>query len=181
MINMFRKKTNLERYAKDELDRLLASCSKDGYAMQKAVNRNIMQCVTAFCKERHSGSSAAYSSDMLNRLLNWLPLQVITKEDIFDESGQCNRCFALFKEGDKYKYTHQRVFELEGEGVPFNNSLSSAYVELPFYPPVRPDYVVIHKECHDYTQGTACNRDCRHCANAKSVNGVDNDRTSKGK
>ena len=57
--------SNLYKWAKAELDRLLIGCEeaegRDGLEMQKQINKDILDIVKVFCTQGHSGTTASYT------------------------------------------------------------------------------------------------------------------------
>lgn len=75
---------NLLEWAKKELDLL----NKDNDGMQKMMNKNILDILEVFCDQGHSGFSASYLTNILNRLMDWKPLSPLTGAD--DEWHECS-------------------------------------------------------------------------------------------
>jgi hypothetical protein len=98
-------------YAKDELDRIGMTADGDEY---NAMMRNhILHMVKEFNKEGHSGFSANYAIQCLNKLLRFEPLSPLTGEDsewidvssLGDEPSWRNkRCSRVFKDADGKAY-----------------------------------------------------------------------------
>jgi hypothetical protein len=98
---------SLLHYAKDELDRIGMTADGDEY---NAMMRNhILHMVEEFSKEGHSGFSANYAINCLQKLLRFEPLSPLTGED--SEWGdvshlgdsphyQNKRCSSVFKDKD---------------------------------------------------------------------------------
>lgn len=155
----------LELFAKQELDRILSKCPKnsDDYDMQKRVNDDIMELVTRFAHQGHSGFSASYVIPMLSRLLDYKPLSPLTGEDDeWNEPYKClgtttqqnKRCPAVFKDidADGNVSTHYLDFYIfsDNGGVTWFSSLSmekklglSREIKFPFTVPKEPTKIYI--------------------------------------
>lgn len=149
--------SELEVFAKQELDRILSNCPKnsDDYNMQKHVNDNIMELISRFAQQGHSGFSASYVIPRLSRLLDYKPLSPLTGEDDeWDEPYKClgvttqqnRRCPAVFKDidADGNVSTHYLDFYIfsDNGGVTWFSSLSmekklglSREIKFPFTVP----------------------------------------------
>lgn len=100
--------SNLEEYAKKELDKIVATCGKDEEAirLQKEINKNIMEIVKAFAAGNHSGFTGLYVINIIEKLLRFEPLTPLTGEkgewiDVGEGVLQNNRCYNVFKENGK--------------------------------------------------------------------------------
>lgn len=65
--------SNLIEFAKNELKILEDSCKDDteGLKMQQAIDKNILDIIEMFSKQGHSGSTAMYTINMLDKLLSY--------------------------------------------------------------------------------------------------------------
>jgi hypothetical protein len=98
---------SLLQHAKDELDQIGMTADGDEY---NAMMRNhILHMVEEFSKEGHSGFSANYAINCLQKLLRFEPLSPLTGEDSEWESVrhlgddphyQNKRCSRVFKDKD---------------------------------------------------------------------------------
>ena len=98
---------SLYEFAKSELSKLEIDTDDK---MQPIIHDCILESIEAFSKPDHSGTSAAYTADLLLRLLNWKPITSLTGND--DEwndirsygepstSWQNKRCSSVFKDED---------------------------------------------------------------------------------
>lgn len=96
----------LLEYAKSELNRI----GKDKDGMQEMINEDILQIIKIFVEQGHSGFSASYEINVLERLLRFKPLSQLTGEE--DEWNECScgragirtfqnkRCSSVFKDVD---------------------------------------------------------------------------------
>lgn len=101
-----KQESNLVKFARNELDRLLAKCgdeNSESYAMQKYMNDEILEMVKTFSEQDHSGCSASYALNMLKRLLDWKPIQSLTGED-----AEWNDCCWTMDNGKKKVFQNRR-------------------------------------------------------------------------
>lgn len=137
-------------WAKKELDLL----NKDNDEMQALMNRNLLEILEVVSKQGHSGFSASYLRNALNRLLDWKPLTPLTGED--DEWSDCSygdkvleqnkRCSAVFRknrDNSTAYYIHGKVFSDNGGITWFTNSKSKIPVKFPFKVPSESEKVYI--------------------------------------
>lgn len=94
-------------FAESELDRIgMTADSED--EMNVAMREHILRMVQAFADEGHSGFSANYAVNCLEKLLRYQPLSPLTGEDdewteVGDGVYQNKRCGRVFKEnGEAY-------------------------------------------------------------------------------
>jgi len=107
--------SNIIEYAKSELDRIGMTEDGDEY---NAMGRNaILELVEKFAEQGHSGFSASYVTNCLEKLLRWEPLSPLTGEDSewtlleYDDETryQNKRCSRVFKDSDG------RAYDIEGK------------------------------------------------------------------
>lgn len=157
---------NLVEYAQYELDRLQKAADKsndeDGPScgMQCQMNEGIMDIVKIFAEQGHSGFSAGYAINLLDRLLNFRPVTPLTGED--DEWGmadnssdptiQNKRCFSVFKnlrtgvahDIDRYIYSDNGgVTWFYGGSV---RHLRDETITFPYMPPSQPERVYVKRD-----------------------------------
>ena len=95
-------------HAKYELDLLLEKCEdEEERRMQKVINDNALEIVKKFCEMGHSGFTAEYEINMINRLLRQQNLTRLTlADDEFVEVAkglfQNKRDSRIFKSKDKF-------------------------------------------------------------------------------
>ena len=95
-------------HAKYELDLLLEKCEdEEERKMQKLINDNALEIVKKFCEMGHSGFSAEYEINMINRLLKQQNLTKLTLDDnefveISNGIFQNKRDYRIFKSKDKF-------------------------------------------------------------------------------
>lgn len=145
---------NLYEFAKNELNLLEKDCETSTESnMQKAINKSILEVVKSFASQQHSGASASYAIDLLNRLLRFKPLLPLTGEDsewedVSKYTGgtplyQNIRCPEVFKNADG------KAYWTEGRSVTEDNGNSWYYesvpVEFPFYVPLKSEEVYLYR------------------------------------
>lgn len=136
--------TSLE-YAKVELDRI----EKDDEGYQDVINKQILEIIEIFSKQGHSGFSASYALNVLERLLRHKPLSELTGED--DEweksiSGNWKnkRCWSVFKDKDGNVYDIETIICSDDGGITwFSSNSFQKKVTFPYYPPIHPERVYI--------------------------------------
>lgn len=150
--------SNLYKWSKAELDRMLVGCEeaegKDGLDMQIAINKDMLDIIKVFCTQGHSGSSAGYLIPRVARLLNWKPLTSLTGEDSewnepYGDRGtqQNRRCSAVFrqnKDNSTAYYIDGKVFSDNGGHSWFSRGGSSTPVIFPFWVPDKPEKVYLN-------------------------------------
>ena len=141
-------------YAKSELDRI----HKDEDGMQERINNDILEIVKVFEDQGHSGFSAGYAINALERLLNFKPLTPLTGEDDewqeIDRRGpvrtfQNKRLSSLFmdKRDDGIVtscHDNDGVIVSDNGGITwFTSGRFRKEVTFPYYPPTEPEKVYI--------------------------------------
>jgi hypothetical protein len=146
------KMSNLVKYAKSEFARI--PLPDDDNEIDIAIRKHIIRMVKAFDREGHSGSSATYAIDCLQRLLAFKPLTPLTGEDdewmdVDDDTFQNIRYTAVFKKKDQKAYNiNGKVFwewyENEDTGEKYKSYFtcykSRVPVEFPYVVPDQPIY-----------------------------------------
>lgn len=95
-------------HAKYELNLLLEKCEdEEERKMQKLINDNALEIVKKFCEMGHSGFTAEYEINMINKLLRQQNLTKLTlNDDEFVEISkglfQNKRDSRIFKSKDKF-------------------------------------------------------------------------------
>jgi len=92
-------------FAESELDRIGMTADSDD-EMNVSMREHILRMVEAFADEGHSGFSANYAVNCLDKLLRYEPLSPLTGEDdewneVGDGVYQNKRCSRVFKENDE--------------------------------------------------------------------------------
>ena len=91
------------------------------------MRKHILYMVKEFGKEDHSGYSASYAINLLNKLLRFEPLSPLSGDDSeWNEVGhgvfQNKRCFHVFKDADG------KAYDSNGRG----------YIKFPYVPSLSP-------------------------------------------
>lgn len=144
----------LYEYAKKELERIEKGCEdKESLSMQQAINKNILELIDVFSNQHHSGFTASYVIDILQRLLHYKPLTPLTRED--DEwedvtsygydtpTFQNKRCSAVFKDDKGAYWVEGKIFSSDLGHTWYTNSDSCVPVTFPFNVPDKSEVVVI--------------------------------------
>lgn len=146
----------LLKWAESELDRLV----KDNDEMQREINKDILDVVKVFSEQGHSGFSASYAINLLNRLLSWKPVTPLTGEE--SEWGEVRpwnegnnlqqnlRCSAVFRnnfDNSTAYYIDGKVFSDDGGRTWFTKGGkgSSVSVTFPYAVPDKPEYIIINE------------------------------------
>ena len=149
---------SLLEYAKSELDRI--GMTEDGDEYNAMGREAILELVEKFSEQGHSGFSAGYVINSLEKLLRWEPLSPLTGEedewtklDYGDDNihYQNKRCSRIFKDSDGRAYDidgkvfwewYERDLEPGEEGYPgkekykshFTSRDSRVYITFPYVP-----------------------------------------------
>ena len=110
--------------------------------MQEAICSDAMEIIDIFAEQGHSGSSAPYLINMLEKLLKFEPLVPLTGEDwewneVGDGVFQNNRCSHVFKQADRFDgqaYDIQGKVFVEACGTAYTNRDSHVPVTFPYTP-----------------------------------------------
>jgi len=137
-------------YARKELELI----GDDGDEMQAKMNEHVLEMVKTFEDQGHSGLSAAYAINQLQRLLNFKPLKPLTGEDdewtnVHDDSFQNKRCSTVFKEGQNNITAYNiegRIFSDDDGKTFFTSKESFMPITFPYEVPEKPDKVFIDDE-----------------------------------
>jgi hypothetical protein len=149
--NTAEQKSGLLLFAERELARI----PKDADGMQELINKHILDMVKVFSDEGHTGFTANYAINILDRLLRYLPLTTIedTPED-WNEVGhgvyQHKRCSNVFKdkrESDGKAYIlNAKLFSDDGGKTWFANSNSREVIEFPYAVPESPRRYLVDED-----------------------------------
>ena len=140
--------TNIETYAIDELTRIGMYGSGD--EMNDAMCEHILKMVNVFAEEGHSGFSANYAINILQKLLRLEPLSPLTGEDdewceVSDNLYQNKRLSRVFKEGkDGQAYDIDGKVFVEPNGASYTSRDSRVYIEFPYTP--KTEYVNVENQ-----------------------------------
>ena len=132
---------SLVEYAKAELDRI----KKDKDGMQELINKDILDIIEVFAKQDHSGFSAGYTTQMVERLMRYKPITPLTGEPNEWEkgSGQNKRCSSVFKYGD-IAYDNDAIIVSDNGGITwFTSGRFRKQITFPYIPPTKPEKVYI--------------------------------------
>lgn len=145
---------DLIEYAKSELDRIY-----DEEALKEPYNKMaydaIMELITTFSNQGHSGFSRSYVLKYFSRLAEFKPITPLTGEpDEWDEihgTWQNKRCSSVFKKsenGQAYDIK-AKIFSDDAGMTWFTCSKSRVNVEFPYMPPDEPERVILEEENND--------------------------------
>lgn len=143
--------SNSIEYAKRELNRFIDE--KDPCEIQEKINENIIQIVSVFAEQGHSGLTASYVTNALERLLRFLPLQPLTGEesewmevgDGTEQNIRCSRVFRKNKDNSAAYDIEGKVFS-DDEGKSWYTSRESRVeIEFPYIPPTHPERIYKEK------------------------------------
>lgn len=146
--------SNLLEYAQNELDLILQSCKDDeeAYKMQNIINKDILDIIKKFSNQGHSGFTAKYAIDKLNRLLDYKPITPLTGDDSEwaeldygdDIQFQNKRCPSVFKDKEGKAYNVEaKVFSDDNGHTWFTSGDSREYITFPYNVPSVPESVLI--------------------------------------
>ena len=151
---------SLIEFAEAELKRLEDNCNDDSEALkaQKSITADVMQIVNTFVGQQHSGFSAGYMLNILDRLLRYKPLTALTGED--DEWLDCSefgmvdkqnkRCTSVFKRPDGTAYwVEGKIFSDDGGKSWYTSKDSHVEIEFPFEVPLYSENVYVEPSEED--------------------------------
>jgi len=129
-------------YAKEELRRLR---SDDGEAdeMQDMLEKHVLEIVQLFSNAGHSGFSASYTVNILEKLLRFEPITPLSGDDDEwtvlgygggDMMAQNRRCGHVFKRDDGTAYDSEAIIFREPSGSCFTSKDSRRDVTFPYRP-----------------------------------------------
>lgn len=153
---MKQKKMTLKKWALNELKRIETTCLDEvSLSVQKMITKNVMDILTVFEKQDHSGISANYTINLVNRLLRWMPLTPLTgEEDEWydpygpDNTQQNKRCTTVFRRNfdNSTAYNiHGRVFSNNGGKTWWTSRDSLVPVTFPYVVPTEPERVYLER------------------------------------
>ena len=141
--------SNLIKYAEHELDII---GMKDGDDLDGAMRKHLLKMVKLFSEEGHSGFSASYAIQCLEKLLKYEPLSPLTGKDdewveiaedmtIGGKLWQNKRCYRVFKDGNGAYDSEGKVFwewMTDDEGNKFKSYFTSSKsrvdIQFPYIP-----------------------------------------------
>ena len=133
--------SNLIDYAKAELARI----NKGGDDMQDLMDKHILDIIQVFSDQGHSGFSASYLTNRVERLMRFLPITPLQGTD--DEWNDCGRerdstpifqnkrCSRVFKDGVGAYDVEAEVFSDNGGITWFTRGGHRVYIDFPYMPP----------------------------------------------
>jgi hypothetical protein len=140
--------SNLKTYAIDELTRIGMYGSDD--EMNNEMCNHILKMIDVFDEEGHSGFSAEYAINILQKLLRWEPLSPLTGGDdewceVSDGIFQNKRLSRVFKNGkDGQAYDIRGKVFVEPDGASYTSRDGRVDIEFPYVP--KTEYVNVEKE-----------------------------------
>ena len=144
--------SNLVDYAKDELKRIGMIDSREAY--NDWATKAILDLISLFDSQGHSGFTASYVAYMFHRLAMLKPVSPLTGEDDEwkDVGGgrfQNKRYSAVFKDKDGTVYNVEgKVFTDDGK-VWYTSKDSMVNVTFPYLVPDEPERVYRNKEVEE--------------------------------
>ena len=131
---------NLIEYAKKEL----------ALVGDQEINRDILAIIELFESQGHSGFSAEYAINFLERLLRFKPLTPLTGEsDEWTEvaphgAKQNKRCSSVFLKKDGIAHDIDGIVVSDNGGITwFQSNRFRKQVTFPYYPPAHPEEIYI--------------------------------------
>lgn len=144
--------SNLVDYAKHELSLIKGADTDDA---QVWMNKQILDLITVFSEQGHSGFSATYLIAALDRLMRFKPLKPLTGEDdewveTHEEDGvacyQNKRCSSVFRKGGVAYDIDSEVFSTDGGVTWFFRGGHRTPVTFPYSPPTSPEQILLTEE-----------------------------------
>ena len=135
----YKETANLLDFAINELSLIYGPLDKVEDEQNKWMVNHILGMIQEFCKEGHSGFSASYAIEVLNKLLKFQPLTPLTGSDnewSEVESGmwQNVRCPTIFKNSDGKAYNIDGKVFMDENGCSYTNINSRVYIDFPYTP-----------------------------------------------
>lgn len=140
---------SLLKYAEKELDII---GMKEGDDLDGSMRKHLLEMVKVFSEEGHSGFSASYAIQCLEKLLKYEPLTPLTGEDsewneiaedqtIGGKLWQNNRCYRVFKDDNGAYDSEGKIFWewfTDEDGKQFKSHYTSSdsrvYITFPYVP-----------------------------------------------
>lgn len=142
---------NSIEYAKNEMERAWPeSGEKLQDAMQRVAKENILELITVFSEQGHSGMSANYVLRRFYRLANGLPLMPLTGEDDEwdvpfgpDNRQQNKRCGFIFRKNfdNATAYNMHGKMLVDKDGWCCVTRESRVPITFPYEVPDHPEYI----------------------------------------
>lgn len=119
-------------FVKRELDLLYESCSEEGKEIQERINKQILEVLEVLYSQHHSGLTAPYIMEMIQRLWMYKPILPLTGEEDEWDGLQNKRCCSIFKdENGKAYWFEAYAYSEDGESW-FSCKESRKCVEFPY-------------------------------------------------
>ena len=148
-----KQENGLIAHAKRELDLILKECEDDeSILMQQSMNEGILNVIRAFSEYGHSGYSAQYAIDLINKLLNYSFITPLTGNDdewteVSDGIYQNKRESKIFKQVDRFDgkpyYINGKIFSRDGGESWMTNGDSFITIEFPLYKLPESEYIIL--------------------------------------
>lgn len=148
------EKNNLVKFAENELNIIINKCEdEESKEMQEMISKDILQVVEIFSQQGHSGFSANYAINLINKLLRFEPITPLTgaddewtKLDYDDETKYQNkRCSRVFKDSEGKAYDIEgKIFSDDGGKSWYTSKDSTVYIQFPYIP--KSEKVIIEKK-----------------------------------
>ena len=146
--------SELVKFAENELNLLLTTCEdEESTKMQKVINENILKVVKTFSEAGHTGFTAGYALNIIDRLLRYQPISPLTGNedewnDVTDLSGgktlyQNKRCPFVFKEGDRAYNSEGKIFSDDNGHTWYTCKDSKVDITFPYVIPSESERVII--------------------------------------
>ncbi len=157
--------SNLLKHARRELQLVGYDLNQKEEDPNKWIVENVLELLTVFAKQGHSGSSAPYCIKYFEKLANFEPLTPLQGTDdewniiSSDTSSQNKRCSHIFKSKNGIPYTiygyvfwhwSERPLNEDEVGYPgtsrykncFTSNMSTKLIKFP-YVPEKPEYIEV--------------------------------------
>lgn len=140
-------------FAKWQLDKLLEKCTEPGgKEMQDMMNRDVMELLTVFAEQGHSGFSAPIAIRLFSKLANHkLITEVEDNPDDWDDNGQHKYITSIFKRDDgTCYYMYGRLFAEPNSDNFFYNKASNVDITFPIkLYDLQSEYIRLHYKIED--------------------------------
>ena len=147
---------NLFDFAFHELKLVEEKCeTEDSLKMQHEVTRGVLRVVRAFQKAGHSGSTAEYAINIIERVLRFKPITRLTGADdewtdmsnyanneILDQNIRCPAVFRKNHDNTTAYYVEAKLFSDDGGKTFYSNKDSSIPIQFPYLVPLYPEMIV---------------------------------------
>lgn len=141
------EKSGLISYAKRELTAVGYDLNDKEEGPNKWMVENVLELLSVFARQGHSGFSAPYCVDLFSKLASYKPLCPLTGEDnewteVGENVWQNKRCYSVFKEADGKAYDSNGIVFTDKDGCSYTSRESRVFIEFPYTPTVeyRNDY-----------------------------------------